>query len=852
MTAIAQDLRYALRTLGRAPAFTAVVALTLALGIGANTAIFSLLDQVVLRRLPVRAPQELVQLHGPGAFSGRTELDRAFSYPMYRDFRDTNTVFSALMARAPASVAFRAGAESERVPAELITGNTFDALGATPALGRFFGPADDVTPGGHPLVVLSDRFWQRRFDRAPSVVGQTVTVNATPMTIVGVARPGFSGLLASEQPAIFVPLTMKAQMTPVTPAVDDRRFRWLHIVGRLQPGVTSETAKAAMDVLYRQINEEELASVPAFAAASDLFKQRFREKTLTFFDASRGLSQVRGTFGTPVAMLMAMVGLVLLIACANVANLMLARATGRQREMSLRLALGAGRARLIRQTLVESAVVATMGGLLGLLLSVWLGELLLTVLPLDAFAVVLSTAPDLRVVAFTFVTAAITALLFGIAPSVRGSAIDLNRALKEDTAGGGGGVQHARLRKTLVVAQVGLSTLLVAGAALFGRSLANLKDLGPGFDTSHVVSFAIDPSLSGRPLDGSKQLFRTLVDDLGRVPGVISTSLAAEPVLSGDVSQRTVQVPGYEPRQGEDMNPWTNEIGPGYFRTLGIPLLAGRDFTDRDVGGAPVVAIVNETFATYYFGDQNPIGRRFGFRAQNDAQHMEIVGVVKDTQYSQVRPGEAEDLNDLAPGRGLGSSKVPRVVYTAYQQATELEEMTIYLRTTAAAAPAVPALAREAVKRADASLPIYRMTTLEATADTSLAVERMLALLSMLFGLLATLLAAVGLYGVMSYTVARRTREIGIRIALGADRSQVLGLVLREVALLTGLGIAAGLPGAYAIGRAAQAQLFGLSPLDPVSLVGAALALALVGLLAGYLPARRAASTQPLLALRTE
>jgi predicted permease len=333
---------------------------------------------------------------------------------------------------------------------------------------------------------------------------------------------------------------------------------------------------------------------------------------------------------------------------------------------------------------------------------------------------------------------------------------------------------------------------------------------------------------------------------------VTSASLAAEPVLAGDVSRRTVQVPGYEPKQGEDMNPWTNEVGPRYFATLGIPLLAGRDFTERDADGAPIVAVVNETFAKYYFGEENPIGRRFGFSAQNDPQRIEIVGVVKDTQYSQMRPGESDDLDAAAPGRGLGSSKVPRVVYTPYQQSTELEEMTIYLRATAAAAPAVPALAREAVKRADATLPIYRLTTLEATAETSLAVERMLAVLSMLFGLLATLLAAVGLYGVMSYTVARRTREIGIRIALGANRPQVLGLVLREVAWLTGLGIAAGLPGAYAIGRAAQAQLFGLSPLDPVSLAGAALVLAGVGLLAGYLPARRAASTQPLLALRTD
>jgi predicted permease len=490
-----------------------------------------------------------------------------------------------------------------------------------------------------------------------------------------------------------------------------------------------------------------------------------------------------------------------------------------------------------------------VGGVCGLLVAAWLGDLLIGVLPLDDFGVALSTTPDTRVLLFTLAASALTAVLFGLAPALRGSAVDLNRALKEEAAAAGGGVQQARVRKTLVVAQVALSTLLVAGAGLFARSLANLTALGPGFDTDHVVTFALDAPLSGHSQVATKQLYSALLEDMRRQPGVVAVSAADQPVLSGTASQRTIRVQGYQAEQGEDMNPWTLEVGPQFFDTLGVRLVDGRDFTERDAAGAPPVAIVNETFARYYFGADNPIGRRIGFSVHNDPGRMEIVGVVKDSHYSQVRPGEA--LDDERTLR-VPSTGVPRVVYTPFQQSDELGEVTIYVRSTAAAAAAIPGLAREAVQRLDRGLPVFRMTTLATTAAQSLAVERMLAWLSAVFGALATLLAAVGVYGLMSYAVARRTREIGIRIALGAARSAVLGLVLRDVALLTVIGIALGLPGAYAVGRAARAQLFGLSPFDPASLALAALVLAGVGLAAGYIPARRAAATQPLLALRAE
>jgi predicted permease len=838
MRILAQDLRYALRTLTRARGFTAVVILTLGLGIGANTAIFSLMDQVLLRRLPVADPAALVQLDGPGPWSGRTFDVRTFSYPMYRDLRDRNTVFSGLVAQlgTPATLGFLN--QSERVDAELVTGNTFEVLGVGPLLGRTLNEGDDRIPGGHPVVMLGYGYWQRRFAGNPGVIGLGVTLNGTPMTIVGIAPPGFAGVMSATAVDVFVPMMMKAALTPTLDDLNDRRSRFVRVVGRLKPGVTPTAAKAGLDVIYQQINEQELQDV--FTDATDSFRTRFRAKTLILHPAARGLSNARQDFSAPLIMLMAMVGLVLLIACANVANLLLTRATTRQKEMAVRLALGAPRWRLVRQTLTEGLVLALAGGIVGVLLSIWLGDLLLAMLPSDSLSRSISTAPDLRVGAFTLVIALVTAVGFGLVPALQNAGVELNKTMREMGAATGGGIRQARLRKSLVVAQVALSMLLVAGGGLFARSLYNLQHLNRGFDSSSLVSFSVDPSLSGYDQARIRQFGDRLLADVRALPGVTSASLAEVAALTNRNARRTIEVLNYTPAQGEDMNAWANKVAPDYFRTMRLPLLAGREFTERDTAGAPLVAIVNEAFARRFFGAENPIGRRFGWSAIDNPAGIEIVGVVKDAFYSSVRQGSR------------GPEETPIFAYAPFAQGERLSEMTVYVRATPEAMAGLPDQLRRTVRAADSSLPVFDMQAVDTTVEQSLFTERMLALLSAAFGLVATLLAAIGLYGVMAYTVSRRTREIGIRIALGAERSTVLWLVLREVVLITVAGIALAIPAALGLSTLVRSQLFGVSATDPWTIALASLVLGAVALVAGWLPARKAARVQPILALRTE
>jgi predicted permease len=824
-----RDLKHAFRVLRKNPGFTCVVVLTLGLGIGANTAIFSLMDQVLLRALPVREPGELVLLDGPGAFRGKTFNDQTFSYPMYKDFRDRTEVFSGVLARFPMAVTVVWNGESERVSGDLVSGNYFEVLGVRPAVGRLFNAADDRTPGAHPVAVLSHGFWTRRFGSNPAVLNQTLTVNGHPLTIVGVAAQGFNGLQVGGNADVIVPVMMKAQMTPTWNDLDDRRSRWVNVVARLKPGITAEQAEVQMNVVYDQIKQQEIA---AYANVSENFKQRFLQKHLEVLPGGRGLSDLRSQFSSALVVLMWMVGVVLLIACANVANLLLARTTSRQKEIAVRLALGASRATIVRQQLVESAVLAAAGAVVGVGFAMWSGSVLLAALPGSESARSLSSTPDLRVLLFAFVLAAATALVFGIAPAIQATRHAAASALKDEAGSVVGGGRQARVRRVLVVAQVAMSMLLLVGAGLFARSLYNLRSVDPGFQVDRLIAFSIDPSLSGYSQDRTRQFFETLQRELSNVPGVRNVSMSEIGALSGNNWRTTVRVDGYQPKEGEDMNPSFDGVGPQYFSTMGIPLVAGREFKDSDAAGAPKVAVINEAMARYFFGDSNPIGRRFGQGGGNPTD-IEIIGVARDSRSDTIR------------------EKSGRYVYIPYRQDEGVTSLTFYVRAAGDPA-AVTAAVRQTVQRLDANLPIYGMRTMEAQVAESLFVERMVASLSVAFGILATLLAALGLYGVMSYAVTRRTREIGIRMALGAERARVLWLVLREVAALSTVGVVIGFTGALFATRRIEAQLFGITRNDPLTVAAAIVLLLLVALAAGWFPARRATNIDPMLALRSE
>jgi len=835
---VMQDLRYAVRQLRRSPGFTAAAVLSLALGIGANTAVFTLLDQVLLRLLPVRDPQQLVALTWEGEPYATNISSDVVSYPLYTDFRDRNEVFSGLLCYHDMSFGIGYQGETERVAGELVSGNYFGTLGVQPALGRLFTQDDDRIPVGHPLAVLAYDYWVSRFHAGREVLGQTIRVNGALLTIIGVSAKGFGGLEVGRPAQIRVPITMRSQVTPASWTemfgLDKRRGRWVRVVGRLKPGVTSEQAKASLQPLFHSILEMEVAQ-KEFAKASAGTRREFLKSWIQVAPVARGRrSGVKEQFDTPLSVLMAIVGFVLLIACANVANLLLARGTGRTREIAVRLALGAGRARIVRQSLVESILLAFFGGGFGLLLASWTDQLLTRLISTAFGPLGLSTTPDLRILRFTLAVCAITGILFGLAPALGTTRVDLIPALKDHSSAVTGGTR-ARLRHALVVAQVFLSIILLIGAGLYIRTLMNLRTLNPGFNTHNVIALALDPSLNGYSTERRLQIFRDTLARLRATPGVESAGLGIVRLIDDDWWGSNLTIEGYHPNSSmPNARAAANGVSPGYLATLGIPLVAGRDFAASDAAGKHKVALVNETFARSYFGGASPVGRHFGF-GNNPATltDIEIVGVVKDTKYSTMREAPLEQI----------------MVHS--DQMDGIFHATIYVRSLLDPRKMFGAI-RHAIQEVDPTLPIVEMRTMEEQLTLELTIDRLVAMLAAVFGLLATVLAAVGLYGVMAFSVARRTREIGLRMALGAKSTNVSWLVMKEVLLLVAAGVAVALPAAWGLSRVVQSQLYNIKPYDPLTFFGASLLLTAVAALAGYLPARRATRVDPIQALRYE
>jgi len=835
MHTLLQDVRYGLRMLAKNPGFTCIAILTLALGIGANTAIFSLLNQVLLRRLPVRNPGELVILKSPGPKRGHVWSDgddsEIFSYPLYKGLAKNTKVFDGVIARFPFEASIASRGQTERGSGELVTGNYFDVLGVRPVLGRVLSPADDDVQGAHPVVVLSHAYWTRHFGGDAGALNQAILVNNTEMTIVGVAQAGFSGIQVGQTPDFFAPITMKGQMTPIRNGLDEWNDSFLAVLARLKPSVSMEQAQAGINVDYPGLLEQQAATLKLRAGKD---KKEFLSKKIVLYPGAQGRTTVQRDSGPALMALFAMVALVLLIACTNVANLLLAKAAARQREFAIRSALGASAGRMMQQLLVESVLCAVGGGVLGLILGTWIMNILTQAVVSEAGLKGITARVDGSILGFAAAATAVSALLFGLIPAWRVSRTGVSQMLKDQGSTTSAGPGHVRFRKYLVAGQVAFTLLLLTGGALFARTLWNLRKQNLGLSTENLITFSISPQLSGYDAPRTVALIDQLRERLGALPGVLGVGSSQIPVLTGTDMGGNITVEGRQNLDTDERHVNYDAVSPNYFSTMRIPLLSGREFNAGDTTTNTKVAIINEAMVRQFFPKRNPIGVHFAMGSGDDVKpDIEIVGVVKDAKEAHVRDAERPFF------------------YRPYSQFGKLVGMSFYVRSQQDPLLIANGM-RETVRGADANLPVYDLKTVQRVVDEDLFAERIVAGLSAAFGGLAALLAALGIYGVLAYLVVQRTREIGIRLALGAAAGHVRGLVFKEVAWMVGAGALVGLPAAYGLARLSESLLYGVHAGD-VAVYAASLGIiCLVAFFACYIPSRRATRIDPIVALRYE
>jgi predicted permease len=829
-----RDVRYAFRSLRTTPFVNAVAILSLALGIGANAAIYSLFDQILMRPLPVAAPGELVNLNLPGPIQGSDSCNQSgcgdgiiWSYPMLRDLEKQQTVLAGVAGHRGFGASIALGDEPTVGEGTWVTGSYFATLGLRPALGRLLQPSDNEPGANNMVAVIGHRFWMDRFAGKPDALGQLLKLNGRAFTIVGVAPEGFEGTTLGSRPLVYVPMQSRIWVGTYK-GLENRRDYWVYIFGRRKPGVSMAATKAGLDRVIAPILAD--VEAPLQQGMSEPTLVKFKAKRVVVTPGARGQSSMHREARTPLTMLFAITAVVLLIACANIANLLLARGANRATEMGVRLSLGATRGRLVQQLLVESLVLAMLGGLVSLVVARWTLSGIAALLTQDAVQI-LELTVQWHVMAFAAALALATGFLFGLFPALHSTRQDLIKTIRAGAGQIAGGAVAGRFRTGLVVAQIALSTTLLVSAGLFLKSLVNVSRVDLGIRIDSVATFSVSPLRVGYDTLRAKVLYARIEDELRAIPGVTGVASSMVPLLSGDSWGNDVRVQGFECLPDTDCNSRFNAAGAGYFTTIGSPLIAGRDFQASDTYEAAKVAVVNLAFAEKFKLGRQAVGKFMGRSGGTDSLRIQIVGLVPNIAYNDAK-------REPQP-----------VFYLPWMQQGVVSQMYFYARTRLPADQLIAAIPGT-LKRIDPALPVQELRTMPQQLRENVFLDRMISVLSAAFALLATLLAAVGLYGVLAYSVSQRTREIGVRMALGADGRRVRGMVLRQVGTMVIIGTAIGALGAFALGRAAQSLLFGLQGHDPVVFVTAVLLLAAVAFGAGWIPARRASRTHPMVALR--